>query len=106
MIEGKQINPRQLIFFLDDGPGKGWPSGSFRERLPSGNPFSTSEIWWESAAKLKKIVSLVLTRDGSQRPTLEVWTVYESDGATIRETVSDVISYTGAFETTRTRTIT
>lgn len=96
---------RQLIHFIDDGPADGFPSGSYREVLPSGDPFPTSITWWESSSKLKKIVDLSVTRTGVL-PTTEVWQVYDTDGSTVLATVSDSISYSGVFETDRTRTIT
>jgi hypothetical protein len=95
---------RQLIHFLDDGPANGFPSGSYKETLPAASPFPTSEIWWESSAKLKKIVSLDTTWTGA-KITQEVWEVYDIDGSTVLATVTDVISYVGVFETSRTRTI-
>ena len=94
---------RQLIHFIDDGPAEGFASGAYKETTPTG-PFPTSEIWWESSAKLKKIVSLDTTWTGA-KITQEVWKVYDVDGSTALATVTDVISYTGIFEASRTRTI-
>lgn len=95
---------RQLIHFVDDGPANGFPSGSFRETLPTGNPFPTSAIWYESSAKLKKIVSLEISYTGAF-PTTEVWKVFDVDGSTVLATLTDAIVHSGAFESTRTRTI-
>lgn len=101
---------RQLIHFIDDGPAEGFLSGAYRETTPSGDPFPTSVVWWESAAKLKKIVEKTITRSGggatNVAPTPIVWKVYDVDGSTVLATVSDAVSYTGPFETNRTRTIT
>ena len=94
---------RQLIHFIDDGPASGFTSGAYKETTPTG-PFPTSEIWWESSAKLKKIVSLDTTWSGATI-TQEVWKVYATDGSTVLATITDAISYTGVFETSRTRTI-
>ncbi len=95
---------RQLIHFLEEGPGDGFTSGAYKETLPTG-PFPTSIIWWESAAKLKKIVERTVTWVGPNA-TVDKWEIYDVDGVTKLATVSDSISYTGVFETTRTRTIT
>jgi len=95
---------RHLIHFIDDGPADGFASGAYHEMLPAG-PFPTSYIWWESAAKLKKIVELTITRGQGQRPVTEVWKMYDTDGTTILTTVTDAIVYSGVFETSRTRTI-
>lgn len=96
---------RQLIHFLDDGPGEGFASGAYHEILPSGDPFPTSETWWESAAKLKRIVDLTITRNANKTPATEAWRMYDTDGSTVLATVTDTIAYSGVFETSRTRTI-
>ena len=94
-----------LIHFIDDGPALDFASGAFHEILPSGNAFPTNEVWWVSAAKTQKIVELTITRDSQKKPTAEQWKMYDLDGVTVVETVTDAISYSGPFETTRTRTI-
>jgi len=96
---------RQLIHFIEEGPAGGFASGAYKETLPSGNPFPTSMIWWESSSKLKKIVERTVTWTGPL-PTTDEWKVYDTDGSTVLATVSDAISYSGPFETSRTRTIT
>jgi hypothetical protein len=95
---------RHLIHFIDDGPAGGFASGAYKETLPSASVFPTSEIWWESSSKLKKIVELTTTWAGS-KITAEEWKMYDTDGSTVLVTVTDAISYSGVFETTRTRTI-
>lgn len=96
---------RHLIHFIDDGPAGGFASGAYKETLPAADPFPSSVIWWESSSKLKKIVELSITRNSNKLPTSEVWKMYESDGTTVKTTVTDSISYSGVFETYRTRTI-
>jgi len=96
---------RTLIHFIDSGPAEGFASGAYHEILPSGNPFPTSYIWWESASKIDKIVELTVTRGAGQKPVTEIWVMYDEDGSTVLATVSDSISYSGPFETSRTRTI-
>ena len=96
---------RQLIHFIDDGPTCGFTTGAFKEILPAGNPFPTSYVWYESAAKVKKIVELTVTRNANKTPATEQWQMYDTDGITVLCTVTDAISYTAVFETSRTRTI-
>lgn len=96
---------RQLIHFISEGPAEGFVSGAYREQLPSADPFPTSIIWWESSSKLKKIMERTITWTGVN-PTTDEWKMYDVDGTTNLVTVSDAISYSGVFETTRTRTIT
>jgi len=95
---------RQLIHFIDDGPAEGFVSAAYKEVLPSAAVFPTSAVWWESVSKLKKIVEKLITWTGVN-PTTIVWKVYDTDGTTVLATVTDTISYSGVFETTRTRTI-
>jgi hypothetical protein len=95
---------RQLIHFIDDGPAEGFLSGAYKETTPA-SPFPTLEVWWESSSKLKKIVELATTWTGVNIPQ-EQWKVYDVDGSTVLATVTDSISYSGVFETSRTRTIT
>jgi hypothetical protein len=102
--EAQHKTLRQLIHFVDDGPAEGFASGAYKETTPAG-PFPTLEVWWESAAKLKKIVQLATTWTGPNI-TQEQWKVFDVDGSTCLATVTDSISYSGAFEASRTRTIT
>ena len=94
---------RQLIHFIDDGPAEGFASGAYQETTPVG-PFPTSQIWWESSGKTKKIVELTLTYSGSFI-TSEEWKMYDTDGTTVLATITDAITYNGSFEESRTRTI-
>jgi len=96
---------RDLIHFIDSGPAIGFASGAFKETLPTGSPFPTSETWYEDGNKTQKIVELTITRDTGQKPVTEEWKMYDVDGSTVLETVTDSISYSGPFETSRTRTI-
>jgi hypothetical protein len=99
---------RQLIHFIEEGPAEGFASGAYKE--VTGQPFPTSIIWWESAAKLKKIVEKTITRTGGSAtnvtPTPIAYKVYAADGTTVVAEVSDAITYDGVFEISRTRTIT
>jgi len=96
---------RQLIHFIDSGPAEGFATNAYAEILPSGNPFPTSVIWWESSSKIKKIVELTATRNANKTPATEVWKMYDTNGSTVLVTVTDTISYSGVFETSRIRTI-
>lgn len=104
LTEAQHQGLRQLIHFIDEGPADGFATGAIKECLPGGSLFPTSEVWWESAAKTKKIVSLSTTWSGIM-VTQEVWEVFDSDGVTVLVTVTDNIQYTGVMETSRTRSI-
>jgi hypothetical protein len=97
---------RQLIHFIEEGPAEGFASGAYKEVLPSGDPFPTSVIWWESNAKTEKIVEKTITRNSAKMPTQIQWKVYALNGTTVLATVTDTITYvSNIFESTRTRTI-
>lgn len=93
---------RDLIHFVDHGPADGWASGSYKESVYSGVTL-TNETWWESNSKIKKIVQLDVTYSGVF-PSTEVWKMYDTDGSSVLVTLTDAISYSGAFESTRMRT--
>ena len=93
---------RQLIHFIDNGPAEGFASGAYRET--TGTSFPTAIVWYDKAtAGKKKIVEKLITWTGAF-PTTIVWKVYDAS-AVLLATVTDVIAYTGPFETSRTRTI-
>ena len=97
---------RQLIHFVDDGPAEGFTSGAFKETKPDAAVFPTSEIWYVvgSTPPAGKIVELLTTWTGVNI-TQEIWKMYDTDGSTVLVTLTDAISYSGVFETSRIRTI-
>lgn len=102
----KHENLRQLIHFIDDGPTQSFSNGSFREILPLGDPFPTQVVWWESSSKIRKILETNITRNANKMPYIIEWVLFDSDGTTILESVTDNITYiNGVFEQGRTRTI-
>jgi hypothetical protein len=94
---------RQLIHLAETGPFDGFGSTIYREILPAASPFPTSVTWWETSAKLKKIVEKELTYNASNFPITIIWRVYDVDGTTPVATSTDLITYSGAFEISRTR---
>jgi len=110
LTESAHRTLRQLIHFIDSGPAEGFASGAYKETLPAADPFPTTVTWWESSGKTKRIVEKTITRSGggatAVTPTPVVWDIYDTDGTTKLATVSDAITYSGVFETSRTRTIT
>lgn len=95
---------RQLIHFIDNGPADGFTTGAYREM--TGTVFPTAIIWYTDSGKTEKIVEKTITWTGVN-PTTIAWKIYDDDVSnTLLVTVSDAISYSGIFETSRTRTIT
>ena len=95
---------RQLIHFIDNGPTNGFASGAFRENLPSADPFVTSVTWWTTSGKTHKIVEKLITYTGVLATQVQ-WKMYDTDGSTVLATITDAITYSGIFESDRTRTI-
>lgn len=96
---------RQLIHFVDEGPGDGFASGALKEVLPFGNPFPTNITWYLDVAKTKKLVEKLITYNSNKFPNTIQWNMYDYDGVTIVHTVIDTFTYSSAFEATRVRTI-
>ncbi len=93
---------RQLIHFIDNGPAEGFASGAFREM--TGTVFPSAIIWYDDNTKAKKFVEKNITYSGAFPTTIQ-WKMYDTDGTTVLATVTDTISYSGPFETNRTRAI-
>ena len=93
---------RQLIHFVDNGPAEGFASNAYRET--TGTVFPTAIIWWTSVAKVSKIVEKLITYVGAF-PTIIQWKMYATDGTTVIATVTDTLTYSGPFETSRVRVI-
>lgn len=104
LTEEEHLVVRDLIHFIDSGPGEGFASGAYREVL--GGVFPSSVTWYTDSSKTQKIVELLITRDMSQKPTQEQWKLYDMNGVTVLVTATDTITYNGAFEATRTRVLT
>ena len=100
-IEGHKVL-RQLIHFINDGPAEGFASGAYK--VTTGGAFPTSVVWYDKDdISQEKIVEKLITWTGAF-PTEVVWKIYDS-GEVLLATVTDTITYSGAFETNRTRTI-
>lgn len=97
---------RQLIHLAEEGgPFEGFASGAYQETLPSADPFPTSIIWWTDNTKVDKIVEETITYNANKTINTDEWKVYDVDGSTVLATVTDTMTYSGVFETSRTRTI-
>jgi hypothetical protein len=105
--EAQHKTLRQLVHLAEEGgPYEGFTSGAYQETLPAANPFPTSIIWWTSAAKTDKIVEETITYNANKTIATDEWKVYDIDGSTVLATVTDTISYSSVFETSRTRAVT
>jgi hypothetical protein len=96
---------RQLIHFIDEGPGDGFASGAYKVVHPTGNPFPAYTIWYIDNTMTLKLVEKLITYNASHFPVTIQWNMYDVDGVTIVHTVTDAITYSGPFESTRTRSI-
>ena len=90
----------QLIHFIDEGPAEGFTTGA--TKTVTGTVFPTQILW--KRADATKLVEQNVTWTGPKPTTVE-WKVYDTDGTTVLATVTDTISYSGVFETGRTRAI-
>lgn len=90
----------QLIHFIDEGPAEGFATGA--TKTVTGGAFPTSILW--KRADATNLVEQLVTWTGTL-PTTVQWKMYGTDGITVLATVTDTISYSGPFETGRTRSI-
>lgn len=93
----------QLIHFIDDGPAEFFSSGAYK--VTAGTPFPSSETWYVDSTLAQTIVAKTITRNANTTPSTVQWQIFGLDGVSVLATVSDAISYSGVFETSRTRTI-
>ena len=98
---------RQLIHFVDtNSPGDGFGAGPYvSEVLPTADPFPTSETWYTDGTKTYKICRWEGTYNANNTFATEKWIVYKSDGTNPAADATDTISYSGVFETGRSRAI-
>ena len=93
---------RQLIHFIDNGPAEGFASGAYR--VMTGSVFPTAITWYDSSGINKnKIVEKLITWTGAN-PTTITWKMYDATG-NLLTTLTDTITYSGPFETSRIRTL-
>lgn len=97
---------RQLIHFLNDGPGVGFLSGAYKVITPTAAVFPTNVCWYTDNTMTQKIFEKVLTWT-IPSPTQIVYNMYDSDGVTVVESATDTITYVNnVFESSRTRVFT
>lgn len=106
ITETQHRSLRQLIHFIDQGPTLGFTSGAYKE-ITGSNIFPSSCIWYDDNTKSKKIVEQTVTRNNQKQITSSTWKMYDVDGSTVLETVTDTVVYdtSGIFEQNRTRVI-
>lgn len=90
----------QLIHFIDEGPAEGFTTGA--TKIVTGTVFPTQILWKRSDAT--KLVEQNLTWTGVNVTGIQ-WKIYDTDGTTVLATVTDTITYSGVFETGRSRAI-
>jgi len=102
-ITAEQHNAlRQLIHFINEGPGDGFASGAEKETAYSG-AFVASTIWWsDGTGSKKKIVEKILAGPAIS-PTTITWKMYDA-AETLLITLVDTFTYSGINETLRIRT--
>lgn len=89
-----------LIHFIDEGPADTFTTGA--TKTTTGTVFPTQNLWRRSDST--KLVEQNITWTGAKPTTVE-WKMYTTDGTTVLATVTDTISYSGPFETSRARAI-
>lgn len=100
---------RELTHLVNCGPFEGWVTSSMYHEFiyPSGaiKLMPTASIWYESSNKIKKLFETQWVRNNRMQATKILYKAYKIDGATVKTTAVDLITYSGPFEVNRTRTI-
>jgi hypothetical protein len=105
LVEHKAL--RHLIHFMsENGPGDGFGSGPYYSETAYSGVFPTSETWYETSGKVKKIASYAVTYNANKTIATETWTVFKTDGTNKAAEAVDTISYSGINETSRSRAVT
>lgn len=91
----------QLIHFISEGPAEGFASGA--TKTVTGTVFPTNILW--RRADSTKLVERIITWTGPL-VTVDQWKMYDTNGTTVLATVTDTISYSTVFESSRVRVIT
>jgi hypothetical protein len=84
---------------LDRGP---WAISSYKEIV--GGIFPESVIWYTDSSKSFKIVEKEYSYNSNKSVSSIVWKVYNYNNVVIR-TMTEAMTYSGIFETSRVRTI-
>jgi len=95
---------RQLVHFLDSGPGAGFASGAEEVYTYDGLKV-TAAIWYTDDQHSDKIFELAYTYTGIKVAT-ETAKVYDTDGSTVLAQAVDTYTYSGIMPTKRVRAIT
>ena len=99
-VSGPLTSRSALLALLGDGADGEVTAGVTLTKTITGTVFPTSIVWKNG---LLKVVEKTITWTGAN-PTTIVWKLYDATEVLIL-TITDTISYTGSFETGRTRVI-
>jgi len=94
---------RQMIHLAADGPYESFGPTAVCDTGPP--PFPTASIWYTDPTRTAKIIETFVTYNPNKTIATVLNHVYDEDGLTIISSSLDSITYSGVFETTRTRTI-
>ena len=93
---------RQLVHLAEEGgPFEGF-AGAVKDTAPG--PFPTGSVWWTDSSRTQKIVEKVIVRNANKTPATVQWKAYASGSNAVAASFTDTITYSGVFETSRTRT--
>jgi hypothetical protein len=86
-----------------DGPrGSLFPSGMVNDEGPW--PFPTASIWWTDASRTTRYMDQYVVRSANRLILTSTWRVFQADGITVADSSTEVITYSGIFPISRTRT--
>lgn len=94
------------IQFLYNGPFEIFEDLQYIKEINYNGYFVNNIVWYADVNKTKKLFEIqYLDRNSKKQATRITYTVYHSDGNSIKSNVEDIITYNGPLETNRTRTV-
>ena len=99
-LDSEAVKYDDLITFIDQGPVDSYATGA--TKTTTGGAFPTEILW--KRADGTNLVKQTITYTGVL-PTTVKWELYAVNGTTITRTVTDTVTYSGAYEVSRTRSI-
>jgi hypothetical protein len=100
-----ELDYRQIIFLAENGPFEHFGTGSYHEFTYYQNVFVSTSIWYVDVSKSQKIIEKSYIRNNKQQATNVFYKLYNVDGISTKSTVEDIITYAGAVEASRVRTV-
>ena len=102
------IDYRQVVFLREGGPFEHFSPNMYHSCVYyPGAPFISASLWFTDSSKTNKIFETEYSeRNNRKQATTIIYRVYNEDGFSLKTTITDIITYSGITELSRTRMVT